>query len=69
MTAKEAAGIIGIHRNNVLKAVREERLEGVKLGERLLIRRADAESYAAAMKRARKGPIDSTSRFAEAFCP
>lgn len=48
LTASEAAQVLGIHRNNVLKAIREQRLPAVRKGGRVyLIRRADVDAYKA----------------------
>lgn len=47
LTAGEAAEKLGIHHNNVLKAVRQGRLKGTKKGRDVLIHRTELETYAA----------------------
>lgn len=56
VTAKEAATLIGIHRNNVLKAIRAGKLDGRRLFGRLVLRKVDAEAYRD--KRQRKEATD-----------
>jgi excisionase family DNA binding protein len=45
ITAKEAADLKGVHRNNIAKAIREGRLKGVMVGGRYLMRHSDVEQW------------------------
>lgn len=45
MTAADAAKELGIHHNNVLKALREGWLPGQKFGSRWFVRRTDVLAY------------------------
>lgn len=55
LTPTEAATVKGIHRNNILKAIRAGNLPAIKKGKFYLIRRADLDAYELG-KRRRKPP-------------
>ena len=62
VTAAQAADLLGIHRNNVLKAMREGWLPARQYGKVWLAKRADVEHYGQRPKLKAKKGVDNAAQ-------